>query len=1217
MSQVDKRGLVVLSGNRLETLWSLVAEQLASAPLAPLEREIFLVPSNGIADWLRLQMATADGICAATSIELPGRYLWRAYAQVLGDVGVPEVSPLDKDPLAWRLMRLLTTVCGAASASSATSPDDNGVGVGVDSYAPLHAFLQNGEPRRRLQLASRLADLYDQYQVYRGDWLAAWAAGNDVLIDANDQPGPLNGDQVWQAALWRAILADIGTADPAANPAAAAASGRADVHRRFVDALKHGTVRGLPRRIVLFGASSLPEQTLQALEALSSQCLVIIAVPNPCQYYWGDLIEGRDLLRSRNRGQRKLRNGVDLAEFPLESLYMHGNPLLAAWGRQGRDFLSLLDTFEERHPQLRRAEVFDDSEPAEWPAPLLDQVQAAIRDMEPLPEGEPLDVNHDDRSIVFHIAHSAEREIEILHDQLLALFQRHAAGGESTFAPRDVVVMMPDIEPFAPAIQAIFGQFGHNDPRYIPFQLADQRARAHDPLPRALEWLLSLPTRRCRLSEIRDLLDVPAVARRFGFDEPDLARLSRWMEGAGIRWGLDAEHRDALQLSECGELNTWSFGLNRMLLGYANGADAMFDDIEPYADVAGLDAALVGQLAELIEALRDWRRRLSSDYTPDAWSGHARELLSTFFDERDEPSRFTLASMRTALARWVQLCADAGFEDAVPAELLREAWLDELDAPRDMRGFQYGGVTFCTLMPMRAIPFKVVCLIGMNDGDYPRRASHPDFDLLALAAQRRPGDRARRDDDRYLMLEALLAARHTLYISWTGRSVRDNTEQPPSTLVSQLRDYLEAGWGRASVERLTTEHPLQPFSRRYFEGGALATYAREWRAVYANPPAAAAGPQSLQLSGEALQALTLKMLEAFLRNPVKQFFRDRLNVTFEERLRSAEDDEPFDLDGLQQYALRDTLLDSLRENDALPAGDRDLQLRTAAARLSQTGRLPIGGFGERLQDSLAEELLPLIQHWDAHQKKTRPAQVSKLPLRYANQQSTAQPEAEGEHVALVDWVDGLREEPDGTLQWVRVRPSQLSAKRRGKPPVAMKDKLLFEYLLQVAAAACGLSCTGVVIGLDAALIWPPIDPERARQQLSTLLATYSAGVRSPLPFAFATALAFASAPAPDQLEDAEQKYIGSEQFAGDGKEPCIARAFPDFDALLAHRTPDGLGFEDFALTLFKPMSDELDALTVLRYDQESEANADESAAIAPQATKTNRSSRKKAAENVS
>jgi exodeoxyribonuclease V gamma subunit len=133
---------------------------------------------------------------------------------------------------------------------------------------------------------------------------------------------------------------------------------------------------------------------------------------------------------------------------------------------------------------------------------------------------------------------------------------------------------------------------------------------------------------------------------------------------------------------------------------------------------------------------------------------------------------------------------------------------------------------------MRAIPFKAVCLLGMNDGDYPRRSPRADFDLMGLPGMSRPGDRSRRDDDRQLMLEALLSARQVLYVSWSGRSVRDNSEQPPSVLVSQLRDEIDLLWGKGTAEGLTTVHPLQPFSRAYFEAGSgLQTYAKEWRAA--------------------------------------------------------------------------------------------------------------------------------------------------------------------------------------------------------------------------------------------------------------------------------------------------------------------------------------------------------------------------------------------------
>ena len=210
--------------------------------------------------------------------------------------------------------------------------------------------------------------------------------------------------------------------------------------------------------------------------------------------------------------------------------------------------------------------------------------------------------------------------------------------------------------------------------------------------------------------------------------------------------------------------------------------------------MGGLDAALAGSLAQLIETLLAWRASLAQSRTPAEWGEQARALLAAFFDAAEEGDRLTLAQLQEALQSWLETCDSAGFDEAVPLAVLREAWLGALDEPTLNHQFVSGGVTFCTLMPMRAVPFRVVCLLGMNDGDFPRRARQADFDLLALPGMARPGDRSRRDDDRYLMLEALLAARDKLYISWVGRNVRDNSEQPASVLVSQLRDYLAAGW---------------------------------------------------------------------------------------------------------------------------------------------------------------------------------------------------------------------------------------------------------------------------------------------------------------------------------------------------------------------------------------------------------------------------------------
>ncbi|MDE2396540.1 MAG: exodeoxyribonuclease V subunit gamma, partial [Burkholderiales bacterium] len=959
-------GFLILHGNRLELLGRAVFDWLAANPLQVLEDEVFLVQNNGMAEWVKMSLAAQAGICAATRVELPGRFLWRAYRQVLGPAAVPGQSALDKEPLCWRLMALLPALAARPG------------------FEPLLRFLERGGPERRLQLARALADLFDQYQVYRADWLAAWAAGRDTLPRPDARAATLPPDQAWQAALWRELLA------PNPSPAGAGAGvgvtepgvSRAELHRRFIDALESGAApaAALPRRIVVFGMTHLPLQTLEALAALGRHSQVLLTVLNPCRYHWADILEGRELLRAGRRRRLPLREGRDLSALGLEQMHAHAHPLLAAWGRQARDFVRQLDRFDEtaaaRHGlELPRVDLFDDTPPAS----LLQQVQAAIRDLLPLAEHDRPAVAEADRSIVFHIGHSAQREVEILHDQLLELLAAPAGEGARALAPRDIVVMVPDIEAFTPAIRSVFGQYERGDARHIPFDIADLAAVGHNPLLAAFDWLLRLPAERCSQSEMRDLLEVPALARRFGLEAEDLPRLARWIDGAGIRWGLDAAQREALGLGACGEINTWVFGLRRMLLGYAGGAAPAFAGIEPYPEVGGLEAALAGSLAALFAALERWAALARSSAAPREWLRRLRELAEAFAAPGDEFERLSLAAFSGAAQRWAEACESGGFDEALPLAVVREAVVATLDEPGAGRRFRAGGVTFCTLLPMRAIPFEVVCLLGMNEGEYPRAGRRSDFDLMVLPGQARAGDRSRRDDDRELMLEALLSARRTLYVSWTGRSQRDNSAQPPSVLVSQLRDYLAAGWGQAVVGARTTEHPLQPFSRRYFEaqveprrdrgaGGArpaLFTHAREWRDAHAPAAASAAEPLPPFVPDPGL-ALTIAALARFLKNPVREFFRRRLDVVYREEDEAGADDETFALDGLEQYGMLDEAMHRVLET---PGAEADLEARVQAQieRLRGAGRLPLAATGRRSEQELRASLLPVLAAWAEQQ----------------------------------------------------------------------------------------------------------------------------------------------------------------------------------------------------------------------------------------------------------
>ena len=1147
-------GFIALHSHRSEVLADTLTGWLRTHPLDPLESEVVLVQSNGMAEWIKIELARQSGVCAATRVELPSRFLWRTYRQVLGTHHVPPDSPLDKLPMTWRLMALLPGC------------------LGDPVFKPVAGFLRGDEPDRLLQLATRLADLFDQYQIYRPDWLQDWAAGRDVLRKSAGSDA-LAEDQLWQAELWRRVLATLDDSQRQAT--------RPALHARALAHLQSGQplASAVARRVSVFGMSHMPGQLLEMLAALATHSQVMLAVPNPCQYHWGDIIDGREWLQAERR--RHAYRGEALASLPLAQMHLHAPTLLAAWGRQGRDFIRQLDAFDDLQAaqqltQWPRLDFFDDV-PGEDGTRLLAQLQRRIRDLEPSSGGTaPELLVTGDESVVFKIAHSPVRELEVLHDQLLQWF--HTPPGDQPVSPRDVVVMVPDIETMAPAIRAVFGQYKRADARFIPFDIADLGAQAISPLIHAHEWLLALPQQRSRMSELVELLEVPALAARFGLNEDGLPTLLRWMAGSGIRWGLSVEHRAGLGLGVCGEDNSVLFGVQRMLMGYACGADPVTADATgatPYPEVGGLDAELAGSLAHLLQALIDWWQTATQDATPAQWVERGRALLTAMFKPRDDNDRNAMAALDQALTDWVRACAEAGFAESVPLAVARSAWLEALKTPRLEQRFRAGGVTFCTLMPMRAIPFKAVCLLGMNDGDYPRRSPRADFDLMGLPGMSRPGDRSRRDDDRQLMLEALLSARQVLYVSWSGRSVRDNSEQPPSVLVSQLRDEIDLLWGKGTAQRLTTVHPLQAFSRTFFEeGSGLQTYAKEWRAAQDTQPRKAPleGPVSLLPpleSAQGVPVITLTQLARFLRKPVGAFFRERLQVHLEDERSELHDEELFGLAGLDLYQLIDHELQHAPTE--LSADTLSAHVQQVVQRLRQAGALPLAGVGKLAAEHLKARLQAMLCA-ALHERQAYPDAAERLLVDWAHPQ-----------VALQDALGDVRVGEGGQMS-LHLRASDLASFKTQKPQ-AHPDKLIDIWLLSLAAAAMDQPLKCVVVGRNAVLRMAEPEPEAARAQLTALLAVWAEGMCWPLPLPPGVALQWLKDPDnPNALADA---YEGSDfKRAEKDKDPALARTYLTVEDLLATGH-----FERLVQTVYAPLKawaeqTEIEALPDAQHDSE-------------------------------
>lgn len=1135
MAAEIETGFMIVQSNRLEALRELTVEWLKRHPLPPLENEVLLVQSNGIAQWLKLALAEDEAdagggcdIATALNISLPASYVWQVYRSVLGDL--PINSAYDKQPLTWRLLRLLPSL------------------MDRPEFLPLSRFLKDDHQQRKLfQLAQRLADLYDQYQVYRADWLDDWSKHVDCMSQKGDKI-PLPEGQLWQAELWRQIIADMSEINRHTS--------RAQVHQRFLKtAITPDMSLNLPKRVVVFGISSLPKQTVQVLERISQVTQVLLCVSNPCQYFWGDIIDPAQSRRlfTESFKRHPLKWQTDISD---EHLYLHANPLLGSWGKQGRDYIRLLDEFDqkdsyEEHFQQQKLSIDLFEEPGE--DSLLKQLQSDILSLRSLEESKarPRSMDASDQSLTFHVAHSAQREVEILQDYLLGLFAQHP-----DLRPRDILVMVPDINQYAPHIRAVFGRIGFDDTRFIPFTLSDQGQRHQAPLLIALESLLNLPGSRFSVSEILDLLDVPALQAKFGITALDKPLLHHWIEDSGIRWGLDAHHRESFGLPPEQEQNTWRFGLKRMLLGYTLGQEDAWQDIEPYAEVGGLSATLAGALVRFIDRLDSYWLQLQASLTPPQWVTLLRDLCQDFFIAQDSRDELLLTRIELGLQTWQEHCEHAAFSDPLPLHMIRETILSQIDQTGLNQRFMAGAVNFATLMPMRAVPFQHICLLGMNESDYPRQVMQPDFDLMPL--DYRAGDRSRREDDRYLFLEALLSARDGLYISWVGRNIRDNTELPPSVLIGQLRDHITTISSAERLQRVTFEYPLQPFSLAYFSAESPhRTYAKEWQDIHLDPSIMASDTFELPpLSSDAQQPISLAHLGQLLKVPAQAFFAERLGVIFNDPDPTGEDHEAFAIAGLEAWTQRQQLVESiLHQLQIEPELDIRQQLQRAVMQQQRRGQLPLAPFGHLY----AEELIaPLITPLTSYQQRS-----AEFPLAI---QHSEQVLLEQGLLLLDDNLLDIRINSAGERRRLLALPSQVW---QGK--TLKWHHLVRQWPYHLAAQLKGETLTEI-LAPDTQLFLKPLDAQKATELLLQLMASWFENLQSPLPFSAKTSGAFIRPTKENSgLKEAHEAYHGNYQLMGEVQQNlALQRLWPRFEDL----AQDGR-FVDLSNRLFQPILDHL------------------------------------------
>ncbi|WP_424409802.1 exodeoxyribonuclease V subunit gamma [Pasteurella sp. PK-2025] len=872
-----------------EILLTLMSNRLAD----PFQSEVVLVQSPGMAQWLKWQIAQKNGVASNIKFPMPASFIWQQYLDNLPDVDAQ--SQFNKTAMTWRLMRLIPNY------------------LSQPAFRALRHYLSESaqsEQYKLYQLSHKIADLFDQYLVYRPEWIQAWEAGEDekvaqqVMRRINKHNDllfqQLQQDMAWQAMLWRALVAEITqeTQQPHAIH-------RASLHHQFLTFLQDNQPKKLPERLFIFGISALPTSYLETFTALAKHCDVHLFFTNGCREYWGDVVDLRFHQRlaqiqriSYHHPEKTLgytpQTDTSLAFTATEETLFEGHSLLSSWGKLGRDFLYLLTELEQQE-NVRSIDAYTDLEERH----LLSQVQARILNL----DGKTgLKMAKNDRTLTFHSCHSPMREVEVLHDYLLHLFQ-----AEPDLTPKEIVVMVADIDRYTPYIQAVFGQKNTSNQALIPFSISDNKLSESDVLIASFLRLLHLHKLQFSAEEVLALLDIPAIRHQFQIELADLEQIHYWVSQSGIRFGL-AKQDESQQTN----YNAWQAGLERMLLGYAmREENGIWQDSLGFDNSYGLGGQLAGKLAAFIACLFDWQKQTETPHQVEDWQHLLKNLLTNFFAV-EENNRATLLYMQEVMEQCLAEIQQTHFEQPIQIDVIAEVLGSVLEDDPNTMKFLAGKVNFCTLLPMRSIPFKVVCLLGMNDADYPRQQTPNSFDLMQY--ERRKGDRFRRDDDCYLFLEALLSAQDYFYVSFVGRSIIDNQAKEPSVLVSQLLDYLvdklpeDAGkdWRNELVE----QHPMTAFSPENFSK-TYRTFANQWLPL-ACQEKADHYENFIQPIEQAIlpddREITLSELISFVQNPVAFFFRRRLGVYFSAWQESIPDTENFTLDALTQYAINDALL---------------------------------------------------------------------------------------------------------------------------------------------------------------------------------------------------------------------------------------------------------------------------------------------------------------------
>jgi exodeoxyribonuclease V gamma subunit len=911
----------IFFSNRIEKLYQQLKVSLFSKErLNPFERRLIIVPSPAIKSWLMLQMAKDPDLELAMGIEI-----------VLLDQAVEKLISKRKIPSGLELSLKIEVEIKKIITESF---NESSIWQSLFNYLKISDVKTTGlsqkSEKRLIGLSQKLASLFLQYGTYGGKMLKNFEESSDDF----------------QVNLWKTIFLKNNTPF---------------LQKELQDFFLNDNLINSPIHIHLFSLSFLSKIHYQFFLKIAHDIPVLYYFLSPCQAFWSDIKSDRERILLKKYLQK---NGVsETQEMELDEYLRDQNPLLANFGRLGREMAKLIEDSEalvescyvisegiQDHEQYEEF-VFDDFEAESGPLNLLKAVQADLSLLRNPCFNDKIQMDNNDRSIQLHIACSKPREIQILYDNLLTIIKNN--NQDNSIALSNIIVMAPDIMDYEPFIHAVFG----SKSSLLNYHVMDLHMPSKNILVQSFNHLLALPQNRFSAIALMEIFNGIHFQACHQLTAKDVDKIAKWLMEADLRWGHSPEDREELlTLDHCYEplveksgVGTVNYCIDRLLASLAivaSSNEMLNTELErlPIQGVDATDADLLGKLTELIHSLRNDLKIFSdgTEMTIKNWASYLDCLAKAYFgidetiDNLDSDELTLLQSFDEFRKVSRHFKTDLFSFNTIKIHLETAFSKERLD----FQERQINSVRFCSMLPMRAVPASIVVLIGMNEGAFPRTEHDNSLDLTSkYECDYCP---TKTDYDRYLFLEALLSARNYFILSYVGYSLREAKEVPSSLVITELVNILDQGYliGTDKFSEINIKkHPFKAYDRQYFEkdSGFISYSSYNYNIALKfynhtkNPKNSFIpdfAPELTETSVLPEIVIDLKELSNFAKNPLKAYFNKTLGIYLKNHEPDFKSDEDFTVSHLdfaiiKKLALKEPLKELLNLMDKkgqMPSG---------------------------------------------------------------------------------------------------------------------------------------------------------------------------------------------------------------------------------------------------------------------------------------------------------